>query len=215
MPSYLEYWNQVRLPDSYELAIDAAHFTDYRVSRYHFQLLAMQQDLASYSLLSLKDSPVGSLHKLAGRSIAVRGLPSMDAIRLEAMFHDPSRQPRIMPIHDYHDGLELVDSGRADAVLIPSQFAFELSRLGQRYRIIAITEPLSPKAVTASPVLDPVLKRQIQRALLMAAADPMGRAALANAGLAYFIPGEQQAYTGYSNYLSAVWGFDNQPATGG
>ncbi len=94
--------------------------------------------------------------------------------------------------------------------------AFELSKPGTRYRIIAITEPVAAEAITASPRLDPVLHKQIQQALLLAPQDPMAVAALHSAGLGFFMPGLKQAYSGYSNYLSGVWGYnDHSQLVGG
>lgn len=216
LPSYLEYWQLVRSPDSYDLALDAAHFTDYRISRFNFRILAAQQGMASYSLLTQAGNKVSALNKLAGRSIAVRGTPSMDSARLEAMFHDPSRQPRIIAINDYHQALALVERGDVDAAFLPTRMAFDLSKLNNRYRIIAITEPVAAKAITASPKLDPVTQKLVQKALLLATQDPMGNAALNTAGLGMFIPGQKHAYSGYGTYLSGSWGYNHAyPADGG
>ncbi|MBE9515841.1 MAG: PhnD/SsuA/transferrin family substrate-binding protein [Proteobacteria bacterium] len=206
-PNYLAYWHTVQDPTSYDLALDSAHFTDYRIQEYGFRLLAKQAGLQSYSVLTTSAKKISALHQLAGRVIAARDIPSMDATRLSAMFSDPSRQPRIHSIANYDDGLELLANGRIAAVVIPTQYAFELSKLNSDYKILAITEPVIAGAMTASPALDPVTQRQIQRALLQAASSPMGRTALASAELANFIPGNKQQYEGYRQILAAVWSY--------
>ena len=204
-PNYLAYWHTVRQPSRYDLALDSAHFTDYRIQEYGFKLLAKQSGRMSYSLLTLSTGKTPALHELAGRVIAARDIPSMDATRLSAMFSDPSRQPRIHSIANYNDGLDLLEAGRVTAVMLPTQYAFELTKLDKELKILAITEPVMAGAMTASPALDPVIQRQIQRALLHATTNPAGRSALASAELSRFEPGHREQYTGYRQILDNIW----------
>jgi ABC-type phosphate/phosphonate transport system substrate-binding protein len=204
-PNYLAYWHTVRQPSRYDLALDSAHFTDYRIQEYGFKLLAKQSGRMSYSLLTRSTGKTPALHELAGRVIAARDIPSMDATRLSAMFSDPSRQPRIHSIANYDDGLDMLEAGRVTAVMLPTQYAFELTKLDKGLRILAITEPVMAGAMTASPALDPVIQRQIQRALLHATTNPAGRTALASADLSRFEPGSREQYAGYRQILDNIW----------
>lgn len=209
-PNYLAYWHTVRQPSRYDLALDSAHFTDYRIQEYGFRLLAKQSGRMSYSLVTHSTGNTGkspALHELAGRVIAARDIPSMDATRLSAMFSDPSRQPRIHSIANYDDGLDLLEAGRVTAVMLPTQYAFELTKLDKGLRILAITEPVLAGAMTASPALDPVIQRQIQHALLHATTNPTGRTALASAELNRFEPGSKEQYAGYRQILDNVWSY--------
>ncbi|MDH5632290.1 MAG: phosphate/phosphite/phosphonate ABC transporter substrate-binding protein [Gammaproteobacteria bacterium] len=204
--NFLFHWTSVRVASSREIAIDAAHFSDYRLTKLGNRLLAKETGSSSLALIT-RSTDNTPLHKFAGKPVAVRDIPSLDATRLHAMLPDPARQPRIYPISDYQDGLELLDQDKVAALMLPTSLASDLLEISQGYRILAITEPVAARAITASRDLDPVIFRQVQRALLFAADSSAGRFALEQAGLNQLIAGDASDYDGYRELLASYWGY--------
>ena len=83
-PNFLAHWETVRRNSGYDLVLDDAHFTDYRVQKFGFHVLAKIPGTTSYSLIVPRHKPVRDPLELAGKTVASFGPPSIGATRLNA-----------------------------------------------------------------------------------------------------------------------------------
>jgi ABC-type phosphate/phosphonate transport system substrate-binding protein len=205
-PNFLAYWARVRADTGHDLVFDAAHFTDYRLQKLRYRLLAQVPDTVTYSLVVPASRPVTDPLELAGKTVATLGPPSIAAARLNAMFPNPARQPTIVEIGNADEGLQLVLGARVHAALLPTALVrAHLARAGG-IRAVTTTEPI-PHALSVSPRVEARLREQLRAALLKAGDTPEGRSMLAAAGVERFEPADAAAYAGQSRALREYWGY--------
>lgn len=206
-PNFLAYWDTVRKGESYDLVLDEAHFTDYRVRKLGYEILVKAPDTVTYTLISRNNNPVVDPAELVGRRIATLGMPSIGAARLTALFPNPLRQPMPIEVESAGSGLELLLAGRVDAAILPTPVVNREMSRNKQIRVVMTTEPIPNVALSASPRLDPALRERIRRALLEADNNSAGREMLARVGFRRFDPATPAIYAGHANVLKEYWGF--------
>ena len=207
-PNFFSYWERIRQPDGYDLILDSAHFTDYRAKKLGYKVLAKVPDLASYSLVVRKHNKRVYLNNLIGKPVATLGSPSLAATKLNAIFANPVRQPITVEVATPADGLKrLTVDKNVLAAFLPTDFVMKHLQANDDISAIVMTEPMPPAAVSASPRLDPAVRKAIQDALLQAATTPEGKIMLEQVGLKEFSTASPQLYAGYSRSLEQYWGY--------
>lgn len=206
-PNFLAYWDTVRRNQGYDLALDAAHFTDYRVQKHGFQVLAKMPDSVSYSLIVPGDALVIEPDELIGKTIATLGPPSIGAARLNALYPNPARQPAIMNVNSAEEGIELVVRKRVHGAILPTPVVAQQQARGAAILVVMTTEPIPHIALSASPALDGALRAQLRAALLDAANTVNGRKMLKDIGFARMDPVGPDTYTNQSRLLKDYWGY--------
>lgn len=206
-PNFLAYWDTIRRNQGYHLALDAAHFTDYRAQRHGFQVLAKMPDSVSYSLIVPGDALVIEPDELIGKTIATLGPPSIGAARLNALFPNPARQPRILDVNSAEEGLELVARKRVQGAILPTPVVAQQQARGASILVVMTTEPIPHIALSASPDLDGALRGQLRAALLDAANNENGRQMLKKIGFARLDPAGAETYANQGRLLKDYWGY--------
>jgi hypothetical protein len=207
-PNPVAYWDLVRRGQGFDLAFDEAHFTDYRIQRHGFEVLVKAPETMSYSLVASESREVRNPMELVGKSIATLGLPSIGAVRLTAMFLNPARQPHILEVASAEEALELLTKNRAQAAILPTDYAREQMERGVRLRVVTTTEPLPNIALSAAPGIDAGTRERLRVLLLNAQRSPDGRRMLAAAGLSRFEPADAGLYSGHARVLQKYWGYE-------
>jgi len=92
-PNFLTYWESMRRGQVYNLLLDDAHFTDYRIQKMGYTVLAKIPHTVTYSLAIPRSANIRDPARLVGRRIATLGIPSMGAALLNGLFPQPSKQP--------------------------------------------------------------------------------------------------------------------------
>jgi ABC-type phosphate/phosphonate transport system substrate-binding protein len=206
-PNFLAYWEMLRRNEGYDLVLDAAHFTDYRVQKYGYQILVKIPDTVSYSLVVPGTALVIDPAELAGKLIASLGPPSLGAARLNAIFPNPIRQPLILEVANAEDGMKLLLSGRVQAAILPTPLvAQQMARAGG-LNVVITTEPVPHIALSASPRLDPVLRETLRAGLFNAPRSPEGRAMLKAINFERFDLATEEMYAGQGRVLKEYWGY--------
>ncbi|MHB8453472.1 MAG: phosphate/phosphite/phosphonate ABC transporter substrate-binding protein [Acidiferrobacterales bacterium] len=205
--NFFAYWDSVRNGTGYDLALDAAHFTDYRIQKLGFKVLVKEPGNVSYSLVVNKRTPIRDPDQLVAKRIATLGIPSIDATRLIAMFPNPSRQPIIVEVDSSKRGLDLVLRGRVAAAMLPTPFVRTAIARGDRLMVVAVTEPIPGMALSAAPSVDRVTRDAIRKALLGANNTITGRKMLDAIGISHFDPATAAVYRGQSRMLRSDWGY--------
>jgi phosphonate transport system substrate-binding protein len=201
--NFLTYWEHMRHKHDYDLVLDAAHFTDFRVKRQNYEVLVKIPDTVSYSLVTPGDVPLFDAQELIGKRVATAPSPSLGGVRLQQMFPNPLRQPTIVPTDNFQQALEKVRSGEINAALVPTP----LIRGDNTVFTVTTTKPVPHMALSASPRVDENTQKLITTVLLDANQTPKGQAMLKAINFPAFVPADSKLYDGYASLLEGVWGY--------
>jgi uncharacterized membrane protein len=204
---FFSYWYTIHQGKGYDLALDEAHFTDYRLQKLGFTVLVKAPDMVTYSLIMLSKKVVANPAQLVGRRIATLGIPSVGAARLNAIFPNPSRQPITMEINSAEQGMQLLLDGKVQAAILPTPFVNQQKAQGVDVRAVLLTEPIPNIALSAGPSLPADTREALRKALLDADKNDDGRKMLRAMGMEKFEPATAAIYTGQSRILAEYWGY--------
>lgn len=201
--TFFTYWQTMKKSGSYDLVLDAPHFTAYRIKNMDYQPLVKVPGVVSFSLVTLGDTLILGTDELVGKRIATLGSPSLGALRLQALYTNPIRQPLIKEVDNSDVALAKLESGEVVAAMIPTPLAAQHGNLNT----IMTTEQVPHMTLSASPQVPASVQKKIQSALLGAANTPEGAAMLMAVGLPGFAATDKALYTGYESLLEGVWGY--------
>ena len=202
--SFLAYWERMRRVEGFDLVLDAAHFTDYRVQHYHYQVLAKVPDTVSFSLVTSQDLLVLDAQDLIGASIATAASPSLGGVRMAEIYPNPMRQPSLVSVDNFQLALDKLHSGAVRAALVPTPMV----RNDNTVNTVLSTKPVPHMALSASPGVDTRTRQAIREALLNAAKTEQGRSMLEALNYTQFEPASNSTYKGFEQLLSGVWGYE-------
>lgn len=202
--SFLAYWERMRRVEGFDLVLDAAHFTDYRVKHYRYQVLAKVPDTVSFSLVTSQDFLVIDNQDLIGSSVATAASPSLGGVRMAELYPNPMRQPSLVSVDNFQLALDKLHSGAVRAALVPTPMV----RNDNTVNTVLTTEPVPHMALSASPKVDTSTRQAIRQALLDAGKTEEGRNMLKALNYTQFEPASNRTYKGYEKMLSGVWGYE-------
>lgn len=205
LPNFLAYWDVVRR-GNYDFAFDAAHFTDYRVQKMGFSVLAKIPDGVSYSLIVPDSQLIFDPLELAGKRVATLGPPSIGAARLNAMYPNPVRQPVSVEVGDSEAGIALLRQGKVGGAILPTPFVSQQMARGD-IAVVLTTEPIPHIALSASGRVPRPLQESIRTVLVQAERSEAGKAMLTAIGFERFDPATPDIYANQRNMLSGYWGY--------
>ena len=206
-PNFFAYWDTTRKGKDYNLVFDAAHFTDYRIQKFGYQVLAKLPDTVSYSLVVRDDLPIIDPLELVGRSIVTLGVPSVGAARLNAMFPNPARQPITVEAASTEEGMKMLLDKKVFAAIMPTPIIARHMAEGAGIQLVTTTEPIPHMAISAATSVDSNIREKIRRALLTANVNNNGIEMLKRIGFERFEPATADIYKGYSATLKEYWGY--------
>jgi len=202
--NFLFYWTKMRKKEKgFDLVLDAAHFTDYRVKKQGYTVLAKMPDTTSFSIVTSEDNFIMEPEELIGLRVATMPSPSLGALRLEELFTNPMRIPNYVWEMNTSVAVEKLSSGEIDAAIIPTRLASTYNNLN----IVMTTEPVPHMGLSASPDIPAEMQEKIRHALLNATNTESGKAMLEQLKLNKFEPADNATYDGYSELLKDVFGY--------
>ena len=201
--NFLSYWETMKKNTQYDLVLDAAHLTDYRVKRMGYNVLAKRADAVSYTLVTGENADVLDPEELIGKSIASIGSPSLGMLRVEEMFPNPLRQPVIVEVNNSTDMIQKVLDGKAVGAMVPTPL------VGQYPELVTITttEQVPHTAISASSTVPKDVQDAIRKALINADKTEEGQEMLSAINFPSFETASNQQYQGYDILLEGVWGY--------
>lgn len=206
-PNFLAYWSATLKGNAYDLVLDAAHFTDYRVQRQQFEVLAKQPAMSSFSLIVRDDMLTLDPVELVGRKIATLGPPSVGAARMEAMFPNPARQPIIVEAPDSAAAITLLRRKQVDAAMVPTVLvSAQMASVGG-LSVVATTPQLPAPGFSAGPRVPGPVKDKLRIALTDATRTEAGRKMLQQINFTEFEPANNNLYKGQATILKDTWGY--------
>lgn len=206
-PNFMAYWEAVRKGDEYDFVLDAAHFTDYRIKKLGYTVLAKIPDSVSYTLVVRDDNPIIDPMELVAKRVATLGIPSIGAARLNAMFPNPVRQPFIVEVDSAEKGMEMLLQGKVVAAILPTPIVSQQMSTGGGVSVVTTTEPIPHIALSAAPSVDPGVRERLRQALLEAERTPSGQAMLKSIGFERFVAATPALYHDQARVLQEYWGF--------
>lgn len=203
--NFMAHWETVRR-NNYDVVLDAPHFTDYRVRKFDFHVLAKATNTESYSLIVREHERPRDPTALANRRIAALGLPSMGVARLYAMFPNPAKQPHVIEVTRPEEGVQLLLRKQVEAALLPTPFVSRRLNHGD-IAVVLTTEPAPPFAVSVSPRVPAAVRDAIRANLLRAHEIDAGQQMLQRIGIDRFEPASADTFANQGNVLKGFWGY--------
>ena len=201
--NFLTYWARMQKAKDMHFILDGAHFTDYRVKRKNYKVLAKFPDTVSFTVVTGEDNFVFDMDELISRRIATMASPGMGAVRLNNMFPNPVRLPFFIEASNSVDAVNRVLEGSVDAAIIPSPLVGNYENLNT----VTSTEPVPHMAMSASPEVPDDVVRAVKQALLEAKDAADGRKMLEEMNIEYFEDADAKLYAGYADLLDGVFGY--------
>ena len=206
--NFFTYWQKMKNLENFDLVLDAAHFTDYRVRNKNYSILAKIPETVSYSIVTHEDVLIMDTDELVLEKIATTTSPGLGGIRLYEIFKNPTRLPVQVTVNDSAEAVSAVVEGKAMAAIIPTPLVSEYEHLNT----VTTTKSVPHMALSASPNVPEVVKRDIQHALINAHKSEDGEQMLARLKLAKFTPTSAEDYDGYSLLLKDLFGYESSDA---
>lgn len=201
--NFFTYWQKMKRDDSFDLVLDAAHFTDYRIQNNGYTVLVKIPETVSFSLVTHEDFFVFEPEELILKYVATMPSPGLGGIRLYEIFDDPSRLPREVTVHNSNDAVAAIMEGHADAAIIPSPLVGNYDYLNT----VLTTESAPHMGLSASPNVPLEVNNRIIKALVNANNTADGKLMLEKVGLSEFVETTKDEYSGYSELLKDVFGY--------
>lgn len=206
-PNFLTYWETMRRGQVFNLLLDDAHFTDYRIQKMGYTVLVKMPHTVTYSLVVPQSSALRDPARLVGRRIATLGIPSLGAAFLNGLFPQASKQPIPVEVDNAADGLALLHAGKVEAAILPTPLVRDAIVRGAALRVLLSTAPIPHMGLSAAPGIDPATRQVLQRALLQAGGSPAGKQLLDGLGIERFDPVTATIYKGQARILQQYWGY--------
>lgn len=203
--NYLVFWGLARRENQFDIALDAAHTTSYRVQAHGDKVIARIPSRVSFSLLTTDDSLVLDVDELANKRIATLPSPGLGAIRLLQMYPNPASQPILVRAVNTGDAIKKLRADKADAAIIPTPLVGNFEGVS----VVEVTESVPAPAISVNKSVPEETVAALRKALLGMATDPEGKVVLEKAKLPGFIAADDEDFAGYHELLFGVWGYQN------
>lgn len=197
--NFLTYWMNVK-KGKYDLVLDAAHFTDYRVKNLSYSVLAKIPDTVTFSLITHQSNLILELDELVAKKLTTLPPPSMGATRLLQLFKNPTRQPTISSTRSGSEAINAVQTGKSFAAIVPTPMLKDVNDIN----VIRTTEPLPHMGFSASSKLSADQQHKIKKALLNAKLHHEGKNILSHLQITEFSDTNNAAYNGYEKLLAGM-----------
>jgi len=200
--NFLTHWQMMKR-GGYDLILDGPHFTDYRVKKMGYTVLAKLPEVVSHALVANEDQMILEPAELVGKTIATTAAPAVGALQLAELYPNPLRQPTIVETPDFQEAAELAAQGKVVAAMIPSPL---VGRYPNLTTVLTTAQVPSP-GISASPKVGGELQQALRRALLDAPNSPDGRKALEALNTGALEPADNSSFQGMAKLLEGIWGY--------
>ena len=205
-PNFYAYWDTVRQSTAFNLVLDAAHFTDYRIQKLGYHVLAKIPDTVTYTLVTRDNDLMLDATELVGKRVATLGIPSIGAARLNGLFPNPSRQPVVVEV-GAEKAMRLLLDGKVSAAILPTPIVSQQMASGAGISVVLTTDPIPHIALSASSSLNAITRNAMRDALLRAHTSEAGKKMLKQIGFERFDPASTNVYMGQGKILKEYWGY--------
>lgn len=202
-PSYLAFWEATRSGSDFDIALDAAPVTDFRVQRQNWQVIARFDGEVTQSLVTHEDDLIFSPKELVNKKVAVQPSPSVSALVLYQLFPNPVQQPTLVFQKTNRDVAEAVLSGDVRAGVLPTPLVGGYPGLNP----VVTTKPLPFLGFSVSPDLNKRTTEALKQALLSFGRSEEGQQILESQSLTDIVPANNRYYAGNAELLVGTYGY--------
>jgi len=196
-----EYWVNQKKNNPYEIMMDNAFFTDYRIEKAQWLSLAKIPGLVSYTLIVTSDNAVFEASELVGMRIASLMPPAPSGVFLGQMFRNPLRQPFIVPTNSADDSLKRLIAGDVIGAIVPTPLVNRALQDGADLVVVKTSVQIPHVAISVTPKMSEAKRNKIRKALLEADKTEAGKAMLKKLGFTNFEAADPSLYSGLMQYL--------------
>jgi len=202
-PNYMAFWEATRGGSDFDIALDAAPVTDFRVQRQGWQVIARFDGEVTQSLVTRDDDLILSPKELVNQRVAVQPSPSVGALVLYQLFPNPVQQPTLVFEKTNRDVATAVLEGKARAGVIPTPLVGGYQGL---YPVVT-TEPLPFLGFSVSPDMNERTRKALRQALLSFPETDEGQRILEEQRLTDIVPATNRYYAGNAELLVGTYGY--------
>jgi len=200
--NFLTYWQKTRRGE-FDLVLDAAHFTAYRMTQLDYQPIAKVPGTVSYSLITTPDLLIFEADELIGKHVASAAPPSLGMMRLQEMFTNPLREPVIKESPSAEKAIEMLENGQVVAAMVPTP----LLNNYPDFNVVATTQPAPHVTFSVAPGVSAENREKLKKALLDARKTQTGQQTLERINFPALESPAPGIYQGYELLLLNTWGF--------
>ena len=200
--NFLTYWQQM-LKGEFDMILDAAHFTAYRMDNNDYVPIAKLPGTVTYSLVTSPDLLILEPWELIGKKVATNEPPSLAMVRLLEMYPNPLRQPIFVESNSSEKALNLIESEKVDAAIVPTPMLNAFPDLN----VVSTTDPAPHMTFSVAPTVTEEARQKLQNAMISAAETDQGKAMLARLNFEGFEKPDGYKYEGYEELLQETWGY--------
>lgn len=200
--SFISYWEKMK-KGKYDLILDAAHFTDFRVKRMNYTILAKVPNTQSFSIITNENEHLTNYKKLVGKKLITLPAPSLSSMHLAKIFPNPARQPDIANISSAKAAIKAVQEGKYYSAIVPTSMLNNVKNINT----VNTTKMTPHMAISASPKIDKEIQSIIRVALIKASTTPNGKTMLNAIKISAFKATYAKTYQGYEKLLASAWGY--------
>ncbi len=201
--NFFTYWQKMKKSKDFDFVLDAAHFTDYRITDKNYSVLAKIPDTVSFSVVTRDDVLIFDMDELVLEKVATMTSPSLGGIRLYEIFHNPTRLPIEVTVNDSNEAVRAIADGKAVAAIIPTPLVNNYDYLNT----VMTTKPVPHMAFSASSMVPEKVQNDVKNALIHAGNSKDGRAMLSKIKLEKFEQTSAKDYEGYAELLKDLFGY--------
>ncbi|MFP4639912.1 MAG: phosphate/phosphite/phosphonate ABC transporter substrate-binding protein [Guyparkeria sp.] len=202
-PSYLAFWEATRGGSEFDLALDSAPVTDFRIQRQGWRVIARFEGEVTQSLVTHEDDLIFSPDELVNKRVAVQPTPSVSALVLYQLFPNPVKQPKLVFHETNRDVAEAVLNGEVRAAVMPTPLVGGYGELNT----VVTTDTLPFLAFSVSPEVHPNTADALESALVSFGQSDKGQEILESNNLTEIVRANDNLYRGHSELLEGTYGY--------
>ncbi|ANJ67198.1 hypothetical protein A9404_07190 [Halothiobacillus diazotrophicus] len=202
-PNFLAFWQATRTGSPFDIALDSAPVSDFRVQRQHWHIIAKLNGTVTQSLVTGPKEVILDPAELINKKIAVQPTPSVSALTLYQLFPNPVQQPILVFKDSNREAAEAALSGEVAAAIIPTPIAAGYPSLN----LVTTTKPIPFLAVSVSPDVPASVVSALRKALIDLDTTPQGKELLKQSQLRAFETANDREYAGDSKLLEGTFGY--------
>lgn len=206
--NYQEYTSRMRKGE-YDMVLDGAHFIKWRIEKQHHVVIAKQPGDLHFVVVVKKDSKFRDLKDLWTKRICSLPVPHIAPLTLLAHVNNPITEPVIVPVESFKSGLECLQKGEGDAVLLRDKFWQKAVKDKSNLRVVYTTQRKLPaRGLTVGPRVSMIAQRKITDALISAKGREYTEKAFSTVGGGKFIGADTKEFDSLEEVIQLVWGFN-------
>lgn len=196
----------------YDLVFDGPHFTSWRDHYLGDVPLVRLPGRSGYAVVTRRNEPITRLSQLTGRSVCASSPPSLATLLLLGKFSNVTRQPFLVVVHSWLQGVHKLATNQCDATIVPMARVKALrAAKADAIRVLYRTKAYPSRAISVGPQIPANIQARIRAALLSPSGATATKALRRANGAGLFLPANRQEYAGLSHFLANTLYFSGGP----